>query len=275
MSPGPPRSDAWQIGLDGYREQRPVRDREVLLDPRSFAGGLAIAPELASGRRRSSSFWKALREVYGDRRASSAVGCTRPVPGNVAATQLPKSVQPRAKQHLQDICLGRDQAVRRGEGLRLLPGSASWRYQVTTSTGSPLPGLSEASIVPTRLLTTSRLEHWKHHLRTTNGPLKAPLRPCASGPPRPQGCLSRMTALTMVFIAMPSRPASLPAKPGLGKTWLAATARRDHLPQAHQHSTFFSKANRHVPVRLGNFASANFCVQGNRLRLGEMFPAPR
>ena len=42
------------------------------------------------------------------RRASSAVGCTRPP---TCSTKLPKSVQPRAKQHLQDIWMAEIRAV--------------------------------------------------------------------------------------------------------------------------------------------------------------------
>ena len=41
-------------------------------------------------------------------------------------------------------------------------------------------------------------EHWKH-IRTTKSHRKHLCDRGASGPPRPKGCLSRMTALTMVF----------------------------------------------------------------------------
>ena len=80
---------------DGYRESAQSW-REVLLDLKRR--GLAIAPELASGDG-ALGFWKALREVYGTTREQR---CWVHKTANVL-NKLPKSVQPRAKQHLQDI----------------------------------------------------------------------------------------------------------------------------------------------------------------------------
>ena len=102
---------------DGNRESAQSW-REVLLDLKRR--GLAIAPELATGDG-ALGFWKALREVYGTTREQR---CWVHKTANVL-NKLPKSVQPRAKQHLQDI----------------------WMAEI---------------------------------------PSKAPLRPCASGPPRPR-----------------------------------------------------------------------------------------
>ena len=65
--------------------------------------GLMIAPELATGDALgfwgALGFWKALREVYGTTREQR---CWVHKTANVL-NKLPKSVQPRAKRHLQDI----------------------------------------------------------------------------------------------------------------------------------------------------------------------------
>ncbi len=79
----------------GYRESAQSW-REVLLDLRRR--GLMIAPELATGDG-ALGFWKALREVYGTTREQR---CWVHKTANVL-NKLPKSVQPRAKQRLQDI----------------------------------------------------------------------------------------------------------------------------------------------------------------------------
>ena len=92
------------VGLsDGYRESAQSW-REVLLDLKRR--GLAIAPELATGDG-ALGFWKALREVYGTTREQR---CWVHKTANVL-NKLPKSVQPRAKQHLQDIWMAETRAV--------------------------------------------------------------------------------------------------------------------------------------------------------------------
>ena len=88
---------------DGYRESAQSW-REVLLDLKRR--GLAIAPELATGDG-ALGFWKALREVYGTTREQR---CWVHKTANVLY-KLPKSVQPRAKQHLQDIWMAETRAV--------------------------------------------------------------------------------------------------------------------------------------------------------------------
>ena len=88
---------------DGYRESAQSW-REVLLDLKRR--GLAIAPELATGDG-ALGFWKALREVYGTTREQR---CLVHKTANVL-NKLPKSVQPRAKQHLQDIWMAETRAV--------------------------------------------------------------------------------------------------------------------------------------------------------------------
>ena len=94
-----PQGAAGEVA-DGYRESAQSW-REVLLDLKRR--GLAIAPELATGAG-ALGFWKALREVYGTTREQR---CWVHKTANVL-NKLPKSVQPRAKQHRQDIWMARD-----------------------------------------------------------------------------------------------------------------------------------------------------------------------
>jgi putative transposase len=80
---------------DGYRESE-LSWREVLLDLK--ARGLVIGPKLAIGDG-SLGFWKALRQVYGEAREQR---CWVHKTANVL-NKLPKALQSKAKQQLQDI----------------------------------------------------------------------------------------------------------------------------------------------------------------------------
>ncbi len=93
-------ADAWGNkdipGLvDGYRESSQSW-RELLLDLERR--GLGKAPDLAVGDG-ALGFWNALREVFGKTREQR---CWVHKTGNVL-NAMPKSVQPKAKGHLQDI----------------------------------------------------------------------------------------------------------------------------------------------------------------------------
>ena len=84
------------VGLsDGYRESEQSW-LELLLDLKHR--GLTVPPELAVGDG-ALGFWKALRQVYGTIRAQR---CWVHKTANVL-NKLPKSVQGKAKAHLQDI----------------------------------------------------------------------------------------------------------------------------------------------------------------------------
>ena len=72
--------------------------RELLLDLKRR--GLEVAPELAVGDG-ALGFWKALRESHGTTREQR---CWLHKTGNVL-NKLPKSLQAKAKGHLQDIWL--------------------------------------------------------------------------------------------------------------------------------------------------------------------------
>ena len=82
---------------DGYRESTQSW-RELLLDLKRR--GLEVAPELAVGDG-ALGFWKALRESHGTTREQR---CWLHKTGNVL-NKLPKSLQAKAKGHLQDIWL--------------------------------------------------------------------------------------------------------------------------------------------------------------------------
>ena len=80
---------------DGYRESTQSW-HEVLLDLKRR--GLETGPQLAVGDG-ALGFWKALRQVYPGAREQR---CWVHKTGNVL-NKLPKGLQKKAKQHLQDI----------------------------------------------------------------------------------------------------------------------------------------------------------------------------
>jgi transposase-like protein len=94
-------ADEWSnkdvLGLiDGFRESTQSW-RELMLDLKRR--GLEVAPKLAVGDG-AMGFWAALHEVYGKTRVQR---CWVHKTANVL-NAMPKSVQPKAKPHLKDIC---------------------------------------------------------------------------------------------------------------------------------------------------------------------------
>ena len=166
---------------DGYRESAQSW-REVLLDLKRH--GLAIAPELATGDG-ALGFWKALREVYGTTREQR---CWVHKTANVL-NKLPKSVQPRAKQHLQDIWMAETRAV------------AEKAFDFFLEAYGPKYDKAVACLAKDRDVLLAfydfPAEHWKH-IRTTN-PIESTFATVRLRITKTKGCLSRMTALTMVF----------------------------------------------------------------------------
>ena len=164
---------------DGYRESAQSW-REVLLDLKRR--GLAIAPELATGDG-ALGFWKALREVYGTTREQR---CWVHKTANVL-NKLPKSVQPRAKQHLQDIWMAETRAV------------AEKAFDFFLEADGPKYDKAVACLAKDRDVLLAfydfPAEHWKH---TTN-PIESTFAAVRLRTTKTKGCLSRMTALTMVF----------------------------------------------------------------------------
>ena len=164
---------------DGYRESAQSW-REVLLDLKRR--GLAIAPELATGDG-ALGFWKALREVHGTTREQR---CWVRKTANVL-NKLPKSVQPRAKQHLQDIWMAETRAV------------AEKAFDFFLEADGPKYDKAVACLAKDRDVLLAfydfPAEHWKH---TTN-PIESTFATVRLRTTKTKGCLSRMTALTMVF----------------------------------------------------------------------------
>ena len=166
---------------DGYRESAQSW-RELLLDLKRR--GLVIAPELATGDG-ALGFWKALREVYGTTREQR---CWVHKTANVL-NKLPKGVQPRAKQHLQDIWMAETKEV------------AEKAFDFFLEAYGPKYDKAVACLAKDRdvLLTFYDFpaEHWKH-IRTTN-PIESTFATVRLRTTKTKGCLSRKTALTMVF----------------------------------------------------------------------------
>ena len=130
-------------------------------------------------------FWKAVRESHGTTREQR---CWLHKTGNVL-NKLPKSLQAKAKGHLQDIWLAetKDRAEKAFDFFLEAYGA---KYDKATAC------LAKDRAV---LLTFYDFpaEHWKH-LRTTN-PIESTFATVRLRTIKTKGCLSRTTALTMVF----------------------------------------------------------------------------
>ncbi|MDH3910148.1 MAG: IS256 family transposase [Rhodospirillales bacterium] len=166
---------------DGYRESAQSW-REVLLDLKRR--GLTIGPELAIGDG-ALGFWKALRELSGRTREQR---CWVHKTANVL-NKLPKGLQPRAKQHLQEIWMAETRAA------------AETAFDFFLEAYGPKYDKAAACLEKDRdvLLTFYDFpaEHWKH-LRSTN-PVESTFATVRHRTTKTKGCLSRKTAMTMVF----------------------------------------------------------------------------
>ena len=167
--------------VDGYRESAQSW-RELLLDLKRR--GLEAGPELAIGDG-ALGFWKALREVYGQTREQR---CWVHKTANVL-NQMPKSLQARAKGHLQDIWMAETKA----------------EAQMAFDFFIQAYGVKYDRAVERLIKDRERLlafydfpaEHWKH-IRTTN-PIESTFATVRLRTVKTKGCLSRKTALAMVF----------------------------------------------------------------------------
>jgi putative transposase len=170
------------VGLtDGYRESEQSW-RELLVGLRHR--GLELGPELAIGDG-NLGFWKALRQVYG---AAREQRCWVHKTANVL-NKLPKGVQAKAKQHLHAIWMAETRAAAEAAFDHFVDAYAA-KYDKAV-----------ACLVKDRetLLTFYDFpaEHWKH-VRTTN-PVESTFATVRLRTTKTKGCLSRRTALTMVF----------------------------------------------------------------------------
>ena len=167
--------------VDGYRESAKSW-KELLLDLKRR--GLEAGPELAIGDG-ALGFWKALREVYGQTREQR---CWVHKTANVL-NQMPKSLQARAKGHLQDIWMAETKA----------DADKAFDFFIQAY------GVKYDRAVERLLKDRERLlafydfpaEHWKH-IRTTN-PIESTFATVRQRTVKTKGCLSRKTALAMVF----------------------------------------------------------------------------
>ena len=167
--------------VDGYRASAQSW-RELLLDLKRR--GLEAGPELAIGDG-ALGFWKALREVYGQTREQR---CWVHKTANVL-NQMPKSLQARAKGHLQDIWMAETKA----------DAQNAFDFFIQAY------GVKYDRAVERLIKDRERLlafydfpaEHWKH-IRTTN-PIESTFATVRLRTVKTKGCLSRKTALAMVF----------------------------------------------------------------------------
>ncbi len=170
------------VGLvDGYRESAQSW-KELLLDLKRR--GLESGPELAAGDG-ALGFWKALREVYGQTREQR---CWVHKTANVL-NQMPKSLQARAKGHLQDIWMAETKA----------DAEKAFDFFITAYGAKYDKAVERLIKDRERLLTFYDFpaEHWKH-IRTTN-PIESTFATVRQRTVKTKGCLGRKTALAMVF----------------------------------------------------------------------------
>jgi putative transposase len=170
------------VGLtDGYRESEQSW-RELLVDLRHR--GLEIGPELAIGDG-NLGFWKALRQVYG---AAREQRCWVHKTANVL-NKLPKGVQAKAKQHLHAIWMAETREAAEAAFDQFVDVyEAKYDKAVACLVKDREPLLAFYDFPA---------EHWKH-VRTTN-PVESTFATVRLRTTKTKGCLSRRTALTMVF----------------------------------------------------------------------------
>jgi transposase-like protein len=170
------------VGLsDGYRESEQSW-LELLLDLKHR--GLTVAPELATGDG-ALGFWKALRQVYG---RTDEQRCWVHKTANVL-NKMPKSLQPKAKGRLQDIWMAETRS------------NAEKAFDFFQEAyGAKYDKAVECLTKDRECLLTFYdfpAEHWKH-IRTTN-PIESTFATVRLRTTKTKGCLSRKTALAMVF----------------------------------------------------------------------------
>jgi putative transposase len=170
------------VGLmDGYRESAQSW-KELLLDLKRR--GLDAGPELAVGDG-ALGFWKALREVYGETRVQR---CWVHKTANVL-NQMPKSLQAKAKGHLQDIWMAETK----------VDAEKAFDFFVQAYGAKYDKAVERLTKDREHLLTFYDFpaEHWKH-IRTTN-PIESTFATVRLRTVKTKGCLSRKTALAMAF----------------------------------------------------------------------------
>jgi putative transposase len=167
---------------DGFRESAQSW-RELLLRLRD-QNGLVLDPELATGDG-ALGFWQALREVWPKTRQQR---CWVHKTANVL-NKLPQSLQGKAKQDLHAIYEAGSRAA----------AEKAFDHFVTKYGAKYDKAVDCLSKDREMLLAfyASPAEHWKH-VRTTN-PIESTFATVRLRTAKTKGCLSRRTALAMVF----------------------------------------------------------------------------
>jgi len=166
---------------DGWRESE-ASWTELLLDLK--ARGLQVGPQVAVGDG-ALGFWKALAKVYGEARTQR---CWVHKTANVL-NKLPKGVQKKAKEALHAIWMAPSKAEAQKAFDRFLRTYEGKYPKATECLGNDREELLTFYDFPA--------EHWVH-LRTTN-PVESTLATVRLRTQKTRGCLSRDTAMTMVF----------------------------------------------------------------------------
>ena len=116
--------------------------------------------------------------------------------------KLPKSVQPRAKQHLQDIWMAETRAV------------AEKAFDFFLEAYGPKYDKAVACLAKDRDVLLAfydfPAEHWKH-IRTTN-PIESTFATVRLRTTKTKGCLSRMTALTLQAVPVGQQEVAPPGR---------------------------------------------------------------
>ena len=170
------------LALDsGFRESE-LSWTELLLDLKHR--GLKATPELATGDG-ALGFWKALAKVYGTTRWQR---CWVHKTANVL-NKLPKSIQPKAKEKLHQICMAPD----RVEAQKHFDDFISI-YE------AKYPKATECLQKDRDILLTFYdfpAEHWRH-IRTTN-PIESTFSTVRLRTAKVRSCFSSKTVVTMAF----------------------------------------------------------------------------
>jgi putative transposase len=167
---------------DGYRESTQSW-RELLLRLRE-ENGLTIAPELATGDG-ALGFWKALHEVWP---TTCQQRCWVHKTANVL-NALPKSVHGKAKKDLHAIYEAENRADAEAAFDRFTNKYGAKYAKAVACLGKHRAALLAFYDFPA--------EHWKH-IRSSN-PIESTFATVRLRTDKTKGCLSRETALAMVF----------------------------------------------------------------------------
>jgi len=167
---------------DGFRESEQSW-HELLVRLRD-ENGLVIDPELATGDG-ALGFWQAARKVWPPTRAQR---CWVHKTANVL-NYLPKSVQPKAKADLHAIYEAASRAEAEAAFDRFLA-----KYEAKYDKAAGCLAKDRAALLA---FYDFPAEHWKH-IRSTN-PVESTFATVRLRTDKTKGCLSRATALAMVF----------------------------------------------------------------------------